>query len=101
MTVWLESIKYVKISCYTVTVESQPLSTDLDETEEPPATEKSKLARILKCSSKDSDDPQVITLRDEVKKEVQYYIDTPCLDIEENPLQWRTSESSNGSIYLN
>ena len=32
----------------------QPLSTDLDETEEPPATKKSKLARILKCSSKDS-----------------------------------------------
>ena len=44
-----------------VMVESQPLSTDLDETEEPPATKKSKLARILKCSSKDSDEPQVIT----------------------------------------
>ena len=29
-----------------VMVESQPLSTDLDETEEPPATKKSKLARI-------------------------------------------------------
>ena len=32
-----------------VMVKSQPLSTtDLDETEEPPATKKSKLARILK-----------------------------------------------------
>ena len=62
-------------------MESQPLSTDLDETEEPPATKKSKLARILKCNSKDSDEPQVITPRDKVGKEVQYYIDTPCLDV--------------------
>ena len=42
--------------------------------------------RILKRSSKDSDDPQVITLRDKVRKELQYYIDTPCLDVEEDPL---------------
>ena len=77
-----------------VMVESQPLSTDLDETEEPPAAKKSKLARILKRSSKDSDDPQVITLRDKVRKEVQYYIDTPCLDVEEDPLQCWASESS-------
>ena len=75
-----------------VMVESQPLSTDLDEIEEPPAAKKSKLARILKCSSKDSDDPQVITLRDKVRKEVQYYIDTPCLDVEEDPLQWWASD---------
>ena len=45
-----------------VTVKSQSLSTDLDENEEPPATKKSKLARILKCNSKDSDESQVITL---------------------------------------
>ena len=77
-----------------VMVESQPLSTDLDETEEPPATKKSKLARILKRSSKDSDDPQVIIPRDKVRKELQYYIDTPCLDVEEDPLQWWASESS-------
>ena len=70
-----------------VMVESQPLSTDLDETEQPPATKRSKLARILKHSSKDSDDPQLITPRDKVRKEVQYYIDTPCLDVEEDPLQ--------------
>ena len=69
-----------------VTVESQPLSIDLDETEEPPATKKSKLARILKPSNKDSDNPQVITPSDKVGKEVQYYIDTPCLDVEEDPL---------------
>ena len=74
-------------------MESQPLSTDLDETEEPPATKKSKLIRILKCSSKDSDDPQVIIPRDKVGKEMQYYIDTPCLDVEEDPLQWWASKS--------
>ena len=51
-------------------VESQPLSTDLDETEEPPATKKPKLTRILKRNSKDSDDSQVITPRDKVRKEV-------------------------------
>ena len=77
-----------------VTAESQPLSTDLNETEEPPVTKKSKLATILKRSNKNSDNPQVITPRDKVRKEVQYYTDTPGLDVEEDPLQWWASESS-------
>ena len=36
---------------------------------------------------------EMITPRDKVGKEVQYYIDTPCLDIED-PLQCWASESS-------
>ena len=57
-------------------MKSQPLSTDLNQTEEPPTTKKSKLARTLKSSSKDSNEPQVITPRDKVGEEVQYYINT-------------------------
>ena len=72
-------------------MESQHLSAvdvNLEETEKPCATKKSKLIKILKCSSKDSDEPQVITPSDKVGKGVHYYIDTPYLDVENDPLQW-------------
>ena len=70
--------------------ESQLSSAGNENSEEPPATKKSKLARILKHKS---DEPQVITPKDKMGKEMQYYMDTPCIDVEENPLQWWASES--------
>ena len=64
---------------------------DVNEAEgEPPATKKSKLARILR-----SDELRMISLKDKVEREAQCYIDTPCIDVVKDPLKWWASECCN------
>ena len=66
----------------------------INETEEePPATKKSKLARILR--SKNNDESRTISLKDKVEREVQCYIDTPYVDVEKDPLKWWAAECCN------
>ena len=61
--------------------------------ERPPPKKRSKLAKILK-SSTDSEQ-QRLTPRDKVVKEVRSYTDRPCIDVEDDPLEWWRLESHN------
>ena len=61
--------------------------------EQLPPKKKSKLARILK-SSNDSEQRR-LTPRDKVVKEVRSYTDRPCIDVEDDPLEWWHIECHN------
>ena len=70
---------------------------DLNETEVvPPATKKSKLARILR--SKNNDESRTISPKAKVKREVQCYTDTSYIDVEKDLLKWRASECCNSHL---
>ena len=70
----------------TDSVQSSVASTSDERPPGPPPKKKSKLAKILK-SSNDSEQ-QKLTPRDKVVKEVRSYTDRPCIDVEDDPLQW-------------
>ena len=61
--------------------------------EQLPLKKKSKLARILK-SSNDSEQRR-LTPRDKVVKEVRSYTDRPCIDVDDDPLEWWRIECRN------
>ena len=64
--------------------------------ERPPPKKKSKLVRILK-SSHDSEQRRM-TPGDKVMKEVPSYTDRPCIDVEDDPLDWWRIEYRNTTL---
>ena len=66
---------------------AQPSLTSVSTmSDERPPPKKSKLARILKSSN--DREHQRLTPRDKVIKEVRSYTDRPCIDVEDDPLEW-------------
>ena len=77
----------------TDSAQSSVASTSDERPSGPPPKKKSKLAKILK-SSNDSEQ-QKLTPRDKVVKEVRSYTDRPCIDVEDDPLEWWRIECRN------